>query len=645
MRRRSLLLLGAAAFWFLVLVLRLAYLQVERHDEYRSRAEGQHQRVVELDPPRGTVFDRHGQKLAVSVEVDSAFAVPAEVPDPEATAAALAGLLGEPAERYREALGRDREFVWIARKLDPPVAARLRELDLPGIDFLSESKRYYPNRELAGALLGFVGTDNAGLAGLEAAWDDLVAGRAGRQTVLRDARRGTVVVPDLAAAPPEPGADLVLTIDAALQHVAERELAAAVSETRASGGSVVLLDPRSGAVLALASAPGFDPNRFASYDESTWRDRAVMNAYEPGSTFKIFTVAASLEHQLLDPSDVFDCGMGSITLAGIRIRDHKPFGELTVREVLAMSSNVGAIKVGLTVGRERLYEEIRQFGFGRPTGIALPGESAGLLRELPDWRPLTTAYVSFGQGISVTPLQLATAVAAVANGGTLLRPHLVAAVRHAGGIETRPSGEIVGRPISPATALTLERMMEEVVERGTGKAAAVPGYRVAGKTGTAQKAVPGIGYAANRYVASFVGFAPARDPRLVGLVVIDEPRGGRYHGGQVAAPVFSHILARALPLMGIPPDHERQLTPPDEGAASETVRRARLDGDGPLSRDDVPDFTGLTAREVVRRSAAAGVRVELNGTGGFVARQSPLPGTRRAALGDDQPIRLWLGRG
>lgn len=558
------------AGWTAAVAGRLYYLQVVRYEHYAARAADQQQTAVDLTPERGTIYDASGRELAVSVQVDSAFAVPRDIDDPEAVARELAEVLGADAAKLRRQLDSDRGFAWVARKLDPPVADELRRRQLPGIHFLQESKRYYPMRELAAQVLGYVGTDDRGLAGLELVYDEVVAGRAGRRTVLRDARRGTVVAPDLAVAAPRPGRDLHLTLDATIQHIVERELARAVEEHHAQKGTAVFLDPETGGVLAMASYPGFDPNEFARAAPARWRNRAIMDVYEPGSTFKVITAAAAFDAGLIGPGDELDCEMGGITLLGIRIRDHKPFGRLSFAEVMTKSSNVGMIKTALLLGDERLHRSIAGFGFGRPTGIDLPGESPGIFHPLERWRPLTKAYLSFGQGIAVTPLQLAAAVGAVANGGTLLQPHVVAAVGAGGAGDTGAGTELlhprppaVGRPVKPASAATLRAVLEAVVATGTGKGADVPGYRVAGKTGTAQKAVAG-GYSRSGFVPSFVGFAPAERPVLVGVVAVDEPAGWEYHGGQVAAPLFGAIARQVLVYLGVRPDRAPPVLWPGE---------------------------------------------------------------------------------
>ncbi|MEA2561279.1 MAG: hypothetical protein QOH06_2783 [Acidobacteriota bacterium] len=546
--------------WIAAIAGRLYYLQVAQYDHYSSKAERQQQRVIKLDPPRGTIYDARGRELAVSVQVDSAYAVPSEILDPLDAAAKLARVVdGLDAKKLARELARDREFIWVARKLDPPVADAVRALNLKGIHFLPEAKRYYPMRELAAQVLGYVGTDNNGLAGLELLYDEKVAGKPGLRTVLRDASGAMVVAPGLSFAEAEPGQDLHLTLDAAIQHIVERELERAVVERGASRGMAVFIDPRTGGVLAMASYPSFDPNEFGRFTSARWRNRTIMDVYEPGSTFKIITGAAALGSGLVHATDEFDCEMGSIVVYGKRIRDHKAFGRLTFAQILEKSSNVGVIKAALIVGDQRLYKTIQDFGFGRPTGIDLPGEGSGILHPMESWGMRGKAYISFGQGISVTPLQLVSAVSAVANEGTLMRPHVVAGIGQDGVVLVSHSQNrgpaMVGHPMAPATARELSRLLEGVVIQGTGKAAGVKGYRVAGKTGTAQIPVRG-GYSSNGYLPSFVGFAPVDRPVMTGIVAIAEPQGWEYHGGQVAAPVFGAIARQVLLYLGIRPERQ-----------------------------------------------------------------------------------------
>ena len=578
MSRRLAIVAGFGIVWILLISGRLYHLQVARYEHYEGKAERQQQRVITLDPPRGTIYDARGRELAVSIQVDSLYAVPPEIDDPGAAARVLARVVpGLDAARLARQLAGDREFVWVARKLDPPVAAKVRDLNLPGLYFLPETKRYYPMGELAAQVLGYVGTDNHGLAGLEALYDQEITGRPGTRTVLRDARQGTVAAPFLYSAEPEPGHDLYLTLDATVQHIVERELAKAIADRHARRGSAIFLDPATGGVLAMASYPAFDPNDFASYPAESWRNRAITDVYEPGSTFTIVTAGAALEAGVVREDERIDCGMGGITLyKDIRVRDHNPYGLLTFAEVIAKSSNVGVIRVAQRLSDARFYATIRAFGFGSPTGVDLPGESGGILHPVERWRFLDKSYIAFGQGISVTPLQLAAAAAAVANGGTLLKPHLVAAVsRGEARVEKYPQPPVLGRPVSTATAARLTRLLEGVVLAGTGKPAAVAGYRVAGKTGTAQIAVHG-GY--HGYLPSFVGFAPADRPGLVGLVAIAEPQGNEYYGAQVAAPAFGAITRQVLLYRGVHPERDRLAFWPGQ------VMTAGLSGAVPVPR-------------------------------------------------------------
>ncbi len=644
-RRRLMLLIVTAGTWLGVIVLRLYALQVWQHGDFRELAERQQQDAVLLSPPRGAIYDARGHELAVSVEVSSAAAHPAMIKDPAATAAALHRVLGGDAQvKLAKDLASEKKFVWIERKLDPARADALRELDVEGVFFLRESKRYYPLAGLAAQVLGYVGIDNSGLAGLEFLYDAVVTSEPGRRTVVRDAKFGrTVLHPNQDQAAATPGQDLHLTIDAAVQHLVEHELATAVKSTGARKGMIVVMDPNSGAILAMASYPSFDPNDFGSSPRSHWRNQIVEDAFEPGSTFKMVTLAAALEEDVVDPLETIDCGMGGITLNGVRIDDHAPFGKLTTRQIIAKSSNVGAIKLGFAAGRGRLFRTIREFGFGRPTGIDLPSESAGIVRSLERWSELSPAYISFGQGISTTALQLTNAFAAIANGGRLMRPYVVDSI--GGGDRHEP--RVAGWPIAPSTVRQVRSMLESVVIEGTAKTATLEGYRAAGKTGTAQKVI-GRGYAVGKYVASFIGFAPVKDPALVCAVILDEP-WPRYHGGEVAAPVFSRIAGQILLYLGVPSDREGAPNPGFAGVRTATLSAGEVrpessrDAVSParmnaLPRDGVPDFAGLSARQAVTLSADLGLRLALRGHGA-VKRQSLPPGTPLENAGT---IEVWL---
>lgn len=557
MNRRLALVVAIAGLWLCGLAVRLYQLQIVDHEHYVQRARAQQRSELVLTPPRGTIFDARGRELALSIEAASAFVNPRQLDEPDRAALRIASVVGGDRVALTKRLNRDDlGFVWVARQLEPEQADRLRALEIEGLAFTHESKRSYPLGRLAASVLGFVGVDPNGLAGVELTYDEAIAGRSVKRPVLRDARRGRTLYDDFSQPQPEPGMDLYLTIDSSIQHVAERELAAAVERHGARGGSVVMLDPTSGAVLAMASYPGFDPNAYRQAAQEHLANIPVQHLFEPGSTFKLITAAAALEAQAVDPFDRFDCGRGGINFRGKYIRDHASFDDLSFAEIIAFSSNVGAIHLGSRVGKERLHRQIRAFGFGEKTGIDLSGEAAGIVHPVEAWGSRDIAYISFGQGISVSPLQLASAFAAIANGGTLYRPFVVAATGRDGAVVPLPDRpEVVGRPISAATARTLERMLEMVVEheKGTGRKAAIPGYRVAGKTGTAEKPEGGR-YVPGKYVASFVGFAPARRPAVVCLVIVDEPAGARYHGGDVAAGVFAEIVRHALWRLGVPRD-------------------------------------------------------------------------------------------
>ena len=494
-------------------------------------------------------------------------------------------------------------------------------------------------------MLGFVGTDHSGLAGLEAAYNQVVSGRTVRRSFLRDALNGRAVAPGFSFIDAEPGADLYLTIDATVQHIVEVELARALDKTRARSGVVVLMQPQTGAILAMASLPTYNPNRFGDYAADSWRNAAVEYAFEPGSTFKAITAAAALERNLVDPMDVIDCEQGGVTLGSTRIRDHKPFGQLTFREVIARSSNVGAIKIGMRLDRSDFFERVRGFGFGSATGIDLPGENTGIVRGVEDWSRYEAAYLSIGQGISATPVQLVRAFAALANGGYLVEPHVVAAIEHGGHREATPSSPRGEAVVSAATLRTVTRLLEAVVEEGGGKRAAVAGYRVAGKTGTAQKAEPGVGYLPNRHISSFLGFVPSRSPEIVALVMLDDPQG-LYYGGEVAAPVFGSVMARVLPYLGVPPGSGESLDSVLEVDSEPAIpspilaRSVATEDGGKEAAYAVPDLRGLTAKEAIAELATRGLRPRLHGTG-FVETQLPMAGQLLAETSGE--VEIWLG--
>jgi cell division protein FtsI (penicillin-binding protein 3) len=638
-RLRLMLVAFSICLWAVVVLLRLVQVQVFGRDAFARQAARQSERTINLDPRRGPILDRHGKQLAVSVDAESIYAVPQEVRNAPRTAAQLARALELDAGARRELtaqLQRSRAFVWVRRKVDPVKGRAVRDLQLDGIGFLTENRRYYPRRELASQVLGYVGVDNTGMSGIEYAFEDLIRGKAAKVTVHIDARRrplGSIERPST------DGHTVVLTLDERIQYLAERELEKAVAESGALSGLAVVMVPRTGEVLALAHRPTFNPNRFGSYPSVRWRNRAVTDVSEPGSVFKIFTAAAALQEKLVDPDEVIDCGHGAIDVAGTRINDHRVFDQLTFRKVMANSSNVGAVRVAQRVGREGFNRYLREFGFGAPTGVELPGESAGLLRPTSRWSALSLASMSFGQEIGVTALQMAAAVGAVANGGYLMKPLIVRQVEDGHGHVVRAVRPVAVRHVlEPATVDTLTDLLKGVVKDGTGWRAAVPGYVVAGKTGTAQKVDPGGRYSMVDHVASFAGFVPASQPALVILVSLDTPRGEKNQGGDVAAPLFARIAEQALRHLAVPPDDpERTLRmavyrPPVAVPAAWRGDPARLPAvsraspAAPADSRLMPDLRGRSAREAALEAARRGLIVELHGSGRVYA-QRPEAGT------------------
>ena len=630
-RLRLMLVTLSACLWALVVVVRLVQLQVVGREFFERQAARQSERTINLDPRRGAILDRNGHALAVSVDAESVYAVPQDVQDAAATAAALARPLGlDPAARkeLQAQLEKTRAFVWVRRKVDPATARAVRDLQLDGVGFLTENRRYYPQKELAAHVIGYVGLDNTGMSGVEYSFEESMRGRAAKVVIRTDARRRALGHTEK---PSTEGHTIVLTLDDSIQHVAERELDRSVTETGAAAGVAVVMDPRTGEILALANRPTFNPNRFNAYPSSRWRNRAVADAYEPGSMFKIITAAAGLEEKVVDPDEVIDCGHGALEVAGIRINDHAVFDQLSFRDVIARSSDVGVARVAQRLGRDNFSRYMRQFGFGTPTGVELPGESGGLLRPLNRWSALSLPTLSFGQEIGVTALQMTAAVAAVANGGFLMKPIVVREIEDSTGHVVRQSHPLaVRRVLDAATADTLTDILRGVVLRGTGHRAAIPGYAVAGKTGTAQKVDATGHYSMVDHVASFVGFVPASRPALVVLVSLDSPRGPANEGGDVAAPLFARIAEPALRRLAVAPDDPQRVLR-SAGFRADDVHLAAYHPDPSGSRRPdavggaMPDLRGTAAREAATTAARLGLIVELKGSGRVIT-QAPEPG-------------------
>lgn len=545
-------LLGLLIIGLTVVAGRLIFIQAIEGPEYAAAAAEQRTRDIVLSPQRGFMLDREGEVLAESVEARTVYAVPNSITDKVGTANAIASALGGDPAIYLEKLSRDSTFVYIARKADVESAEALRALKISGLGFLEDSRRVYPSNELACQVLGFVGVDDQGLAGLELYYDDLLAGEPGRLIGERDTQNRPI--PGGVAHEEEAvdGQDVVLTIDKDIQYQAQIALAEAVTTWGAQAGSVIIMDPRNGEILAIASVPQFNPNDFAAYDGSSYRNRPIVDTYEPGSTIKSVTAAAVVDRGLFAPESMFELPP-TIEVGGRTIREAKerPTVNWSLTEIVTNSSNVGCVKLGLALGAEGLYESFAGFGLTEKTGVDFPGEAKGWLPPTDQWSPSTIATVPFGQGVSVTPLQLARSLAAIANGGYLVTPHFLRELPDSPEVEldwpTKPA-------IKPETAATMRQMLTDVVNEGTGSAAAVNGYQVAGKTGTAQKARTDgqPGYAAGKYMASFSGFIPADDPRILIVVSIDEPSNSIY-GGTVAAPTFSRLARFCVEHLKIPP--------------------------------------------------------------------------------------------
>ncbi len=631
--------------WAAAVALRLIYLQVVRHEHYHSLAQEQQEHTVTLRAPRGTIFDRNGVPLAVTTTREAVVINPQQAPPEDVAAGILAPILeldrAELALRIRQARQRKRGYLRIKRRLSQEESDRLRSLKLGWIQLVPESVRYYPNGPLASHVLGAVGHDGRGNAGIEQTLDAHLRGEDGLMKILTDVH-GRALRSQLVRAP-VPGRNVTLTLDSRIQSVAERALAEAASAEGCQSGSLVVMDPHTGEILALASYPAFDPNQpvRSAADLLSRENHAVSVPFEPGSVFKVVTVAAALETTNLRPETVVSCGSGRIRLFGRVIRDHHAYQALPVSGVLAKSSNIGAIQIGLRVGEARLLDYVRRFGFGRPTGVPLPAESAGLVRDLEKWGKTSIGSVAMGHEISATTLQLARACSAIANGGLLIEPRLVLAAR-------RGNARAPQRVIRPETAIQMRRMMEGVVLEGTGQLARLDGYTAGGKTGSAQIFDRTTGRYTHQYNASFMGFAPVANPAVVVVVTLN---GSSRFGGAVAAPVFRTVASAALRLLDVPQDLPELPPPATDGPEALDDRSIAELGGPPLPElspaierlqaeplrpeaggavavwgPRVPDFRGKTVRDVLEESAALGLPVELAGSG-LARMQYPPAGT------------------
>ena len=556
-RGRRYVLLALLLAGFGAILFRLVNLQVLQAAELTARADRQHQKTVTLEGARGTVTDRHGKVLAMNVEVPSIFGVPTSLDSPAGAARTLSPVLHIRREDLEKKLRQEKHFVWLARKVEPEQGRRLEQLSIDGIGMVMEGRRFYPKGPLLSHVLGFVGMDGVGLEGLERRYESQLHGEKRLTVLQRDALGRTVFPKGLREQAPSAGQTLTLTIDEVIQYIAEKELEEAVDQAHAKSGTIIVMEPRSGAILAMAVSPRFDPNAVASLTADRWRNRALTDTYEPGSTMKLVVAAAALEERLMMPGSMLFGENGRMTVANTTIHDHEKLGWMTFAQMIQKSSNIGAAKTGMLLGDQRLYRYLQAFGFGQRTDIDLPGEVAGLLKSPREWGRRSLASISMGQEVGVTPLQMVSAVSAIANDGVLMKPFIVSQVRDQKGQPVKEAlPQVKRRVVSPATAHMLTTIMEGVVTNGTGAKAAIPGFRAAGKTGTAQKVDPRTGaYSSALSIGSFVGFVPADAPRLAMIVVIDEPQGEAW-GGVVAAPVFRRVGEQVLTYMGVPRDDQ-----------------------------------------------------------------------------------------
>ncbi len=620
-------------FCFVLIMGRMFQLQVLKKEQlYKLAAQQQHVQIP-LVPKRGTVYDSKGNELAVSIEVDSVYADARKVLDIEKTVNELAPILQINRKELKQRLKSRRPFEWVQRKISPKEVEQIKALQLPGISFLKENRRFYPNAQLAAHLLGFVGLDSKGLEGIEYQYDTLLNGANHVWTTARDALGREIAMGKAPFEKEDHYRHIVLTIDKSIQHITETELGRGVEKWGAKGGMAIAMEPSTGKVLAMASYPTFNPNQFIQYRSKYWRNRAVCDIFEPGSLFKAFLAAAALEEQVVRVSDSFYCENGSYTVYDRTIHDTSRHGWLTFQQIIKLSSNIGASKVGEKMGRDRFYRYISAFGFGEKTRINLPGEGKGMVHHPRYWTPVTLDTISFGQGISVTGIQLVTALSAIANGGFLMKPYVVEKVLdEKGQVVQSFKPEIVRKVISEETTKKVASLLKAASEKGgTGEGAVPAGYEVAGKTGTAQKVDSLLGgYSEDCYTSGFMGFAPAGEPKLVLLVVIDEPQGNNY-GGVVAAPIFKAITEKVLPSLHVVPkgtmvvEKEIDSVPRIEMAGLQPLTEGVRVGKG-MGMVVMPDLTGLSMRNALSRMEGKGLIIKVSGNG-KVVEQVPRPGT------------------
>jgi cell division protein FtsI (penicillin-binding protein 3) len=617
---------------FLTVVGRAFYLQILQHEELIKKAEKQHRHRVELTPARGSILDRNGTPLAESIHMDSCYAEPRRIKDVEGTAAVLAPILGLPRQELVARLSVNKSFTWVERWLSPETAKRIKNMKLPGIGFAPESKRFYPNLETAAHVIGFTGRDPNGLEGIELKYDSTILGNTGYMVTERDALGRNIAIKNTVIKNSSPGKNIVLTLDKTIQFIAEKELTKAITDSNAKSGMALVMETDTGKVLAMANYPTFNPNAYSRYSLAQLRNRVVVDSFEPGSTFKVFTIAAALDAGVIKAADVYNCENGAYRVADRVIHDDHPKSMLTVSEIIKYSSNIGAAKIGMKMGEERLSTYLRNFGIGGRTGIDLPGESPGSLKR--HWYGVDLANIAFGQGVSLSAIQLVSGISAIANGGNLMKPYLVERIIDENGKEIQKfEPQLVRKVVSPETSKKVTKMMETVTgEGGTGTKAAIDGFRVAGKTGTAEK-VDSVTrtYSRSKRIGSFVGFVPADNPKLTIAVIIDEPQGVKY-GGVVAAPAFKGIAQNTLAYLKIQPSQtvNNSAKPVQAKAAPPPPSESMAEGDAfdaPTEEAVMPNFQGMSMRRVLQVMEKRNINIKLMGSG-RAAQQNPPPGTK-----------------
>lgn len=613
---------------FLAVVCRAFELHCFRDSSLGWVASKQYNAVIPQSSRRGRILDRNGKELAVSLPVPSIYADPKMVLLTPAEKNTISKVLNIRPKELNEKLKSPRRFVWLKRMVSRETLEMLKGMQ--GIFSIEESKRIYPNGEMASQLLGAVGLESEALAGIELTSDRFLSSKRQDAVYRRDAR-GKFYFSPVAYQEQDDIADVYLTLDKQIQFVAESALKTAAEKAGARGGSTIVMDVETGEVLAMANMPAFDPNNYSKYPQDVWRNRAITDTIEPGSTFKVLVVASALEDGVVTPDDKFDCENGAITVGNAVLHDHRPYDVMSVRDIIKHSSNIGAWKVAQKTGKVRMFGRLKKFGIGRKTGIDFPGEVNGIIRSPDTWQPVEFATMAFGQGLSVTPIQMATAFAAIANGGRLMKPYIINKVVNNQGITVaKGQTEIVGEPISAATSDTVIKLLEGVVqEGGTGTMAASKEYSFAGKTGTAQKVIEGAGhYVAGKYYASFVGIAPSDKPRVVVFVGLDEPKG-QYYGGMVSAPVFREVAEATLKHLDVPSSLSRVVTI-SKGASQNIMQKVNISrglfqkvGENNFL---VPDLHGATIRDVMTSIGEAEIKVKIEGSGVAIS-QSPSPGS------------------